>query len=200
MKRLKTQSVQDLMKSNVITLLILQITQSWKDLSEIEMIMLMIVQKIQNRRDLMKIDVKMLMIMMKIKKRRRAWWTSKKAFQRLAEWSWVFIALQNFSLTHTFLSMLLMYVTVLWHKRRSKIEKSIILISFMNSDWSHSIIFSHLNLKSLQEFNSFLNAFEKRLCFFSNTIILSKRHLTTFSYNEYIDFTYFWLQDLKSML
>ena len=46
MKRLKIQSVQDLMKSNVITLLILQIIQSRRDLSEIEMMTLMIVQKI----------------------------------------------------------------------------------------------------------------------------------------------------------
>ncbi len=46
MKRLKIQSVQDLIKSNVITLLILQIIQSWRDLSEIEMMTLMIVQKI----------------------------------------------------------------------------------------------------------------------------------------------------------
>ena len=174
MKRSKIQSVQNLMKNNVITLLILQIIQSWKDLSEIEMMMLMIVQKIQSRRDLIKIDIKTLMIMMKIKRWRWTWWASKKAFQRLAEWSWVFIALQNFFLTRTFLSVSLIYVTAFWYKRRSKIEKSIISISFANSDWNHSIIFFHLNLKSLQEFNSFLNVFKKRLCFFNNAIILSK--------------------------
>ncbi len=200
MKRLKTQSVQDLMKNNVIILSILQITQSWRDLSETEMMMLMIVQKIQSRRNLMKTDVKTLMIMMKIKRWRWAWWALKKAFQRLAEWSWVFIALQNFSLTHTLLSASLMYVTVFWHKRCLKIEKFIILISFVNSDWSHLIIFFRLNLKSLQEFDSFLNAFKKRLCFFSNAIILSKRRLMMFSCNEYADFTYSWLQDLRSTL
>ncbi len=181
------------MKSNMITLLILQITQSWRDLNETEMMTLIIVQKIQSRRYLMKIDVKTLMIMMKIKRRRWAWWASKKAFQRLTEWSWIFIALQNFSLTHTLLSALLMYMTVLWHKRYSKIEKSIISILFVNSDWSHSIIFFHLNLKSLQEFNSFLNAFKKRSCFFSNAIILLKRCLIMFSCNEYADFMYSWL-------
>ncbi len=178
------------MKNNVITLLILQIIQSQRDLSEIEMMMLMIVQKIQSKKDLMKINVKMLMIMMKIKRWRWAWWTSKKAFQRLAEWSWVFVALQNFSLTCILLSASLMYVTVLWHKCHSKIEKFIISILFANFDWSHSIIFFHLNLKSLQEFDSFLNTFKKRSCFFSNAIILSKKHLMMFSCNEYVDFTY----------
>ncbi len=184
----------------MITLLILQITQSQRDLSEIEIIMLMIVQKIQSRRDLMKINVKTLMIMTKIKRRRRAWWVLKKAFQRLAEWFQIFVALQNFSLTRTLLSASLMYVTAFWHKRCSKIENFIISISFANSDWSYSIIFSHLNLKSLQEFNSFLNAFKKRLCFFSNAIILLKKHLMMFSYNEYANFTYFWLQDLRLTL
>ena len=87
MKKSKTQSVQNLMKNNVITLLILQITQSQRDLSETEMMMLMIVQKIQSRRDLMKINVKMLMIMTKIKRWRWAWWALKKAFQKLVEWS-----------------------------------------------------------------------------------------------------------------
>ncbi len=90
------------MKNNVITLSILQITQSQRDLSEIKMMMLMIVQKIQSKRDLMKINVKTLMIVMKIKRWRWAWWTLKKVFQRLAEWSQIFIALQNFSLTCTF--------------------------------------------------------------------------------------------------
>jgi hypothetical protein len=42
----KTQSVQNLMKNNVKTLMILQNIQSWRDLIKIEMKMLIIVQKI----------------------------------------------------------------------------------------------------------------------------------------------------------
>lgn len=121
----------------------------------------------------------------------------EESFQKLAEWFWIFVALQNFSFTCILLSTSFMYMTAFWHKRCSKMKKSRIWISFINSDCNHSIIFSCLNFRSLWKFCSFLNAFKKRSYVCNNVIILLKKHLIMFSCNKYVDFIYSWLQDLR---